>query len=98
MSLDYFKTTFLNYVGDFNKSSIDLEFRFTVYDEEFEDSVLVTNEFTLTVSGQPNFCADVDPVATFVECERLGLVPCPNERIFVSKGRLTFPHFGATSK
>ena len=83
MSLDYYVLTFLEYLGDYNKSSFDLEFRFTVYDQEFEETVLVKNDFTLTVAGQPNFCAEVDPVVTFVECNRLGLDPCPNELIYV---------------
>ena len=98
MSFDYWMLKFLTYIEDYSKSSFDFEFRFTVYDTEYEETVLVTNDFTITAAGQPNFCHDVEPQFTIVECNKLGLEPCPNELIYVQKDRLTFPNFGATSK
>ena len=36
MSFDYWMLKFLTYIEDYSKSSFDFEFRFTVYDTEYE--------------------------------------------------------------
>ena len=88
MDLDFYKTELLTYAG-VNEATVNLEFRFIAFDPKFESSVRATNQFTLSVSGSPNFCQGASFTSEVAECQRLSLVPCPNEVVYLSKDRLT---------
>ena len=73
----------------------ELGIQITVFDPEFEETVTLSKEFQLKVTGKTNFCKDVTVEARIAECERLDQEePCPNERIYLSKGLMTFEDEG----
>jgi len=96
MTADHFRFTFQSTYDVDNDGKVELPLRFFVYDPLYEESVTVSDTFTLEVQGQPNYCKDVSVKPTLTECTSLGLDPCPNETVFVTKNRLTYPEEGST--